>query len=60
MAGRCPLCGGRAIGQVGVDQYYCWDCFVEFNEKKQVFEIAEDGSLVSLGPVAQEASATLV
>ncbi|WP_018085647.1 hypothetical protein [Desulfurispora thermophila] len=49
----CPVCGGRATGKVGTEQYYCWDCCVEFRKNKegvQIFEVAEDGSLVSLDP----------
>ena len=41
----CPLCGGRAIGKIGVEQFYCWDCCVEYDSSQHVFEIAEDGSL---------------
>lgn len=43
---RCPLCGGKSVGRVGVDQYYCWDCCVEYDAANRVFAIAEDGSLV--------------
>lgn len=49
----CPVCGGRATGKVGTEQYYCWDCCVEFRKNKegvQIFEVAEDGSLVSFDP----------
>jgi hypothetical protein len=41
----CPVCGGKSVGQVGINQYYCWDCFVEYDSKNQVFSIAEDGTL---------------
>ena len=47
---QCPVCGGRTIGKVGVEQYYCWDCFVEFNnqaDKVVIYDLAEDGSLVA-------------
>ena len=27
----CPACGGRQVGKIGSDQYYCWNCFVEFD-----------------------------
>ncbi|MFA6808968.1 MAG: hypothetical protein WCR27_08240 [Eubacteriales bacterium] len=46
----CPVCGGRSIGKVGVDQYYCWDCCIEFNSRTEnvaVFELDEDGSLIA-------------
>jgi len=47
----CPVCNSRAIGKVGNDQYYCWDCFVEYSttgNQIQIYDIAEDGSLVNL------------
>jgi hypothetical protein len=50
---NCPVCGGKAIGKVGVDQYYCWDCCVEYRIDKEgvrIYEVAEDGSLVALDP----------
>ncbi|AVX30099.1 MAG: hypothetical protein ACOY3H_03510 [Bacillota bacterium] len=46
----CPVCGGKSTGKVGVDQYYCWDCFVEFRRQGneiQVYDVAEDGSLMA-------------
>ncbi|MHB1653414.1 MAG: hypothetical protein ACYCVD_13175 [Desulfitobacteriaceae bacterium] len=47
---NCPVCGGRTIGKVGVGQYYCWDCCVEFatqTDKIVIYDLAEDGSLVA-------------
>lgn len=47
---NCPSCGDRAIGKVGVEQYYCWGCCVEFaiqNDKVVIYDLAEDGSLVA-------------
>jgi len=44
----CPVCGRRSIGKVGVEQYFCWDCCVEFmNNGKdvRVFSIEDDGTL---------------
>lgn len=46
---NCPVCGGKAVGRVGQDQYYCWDCFLEYRqhgETTKIFSVAEDGSLV--------------
>jgi len=46
----CPVCGGRQIGKVGVEQYYCWDCCIEFNsnlDKVVVYDLEEDGTLVA-------------
>ncbi|MFA7467693.1 MAG: hypothetical protein WCY82_05440 [Desulfotomaculaceae bacterium] len=50
---HCPVCGGKSTGKVGVEQYYCWDCCVEYRKNKEgvnIFEVGEDGSLVSLDP----------
>ncbi|NLJ77152.1 MAG: hypothetical protein GX325_07850 [Peptococcaceae bacterium] len=50
---KCPICGGKANGKVGVDQYYCWNCCVEYRISKegvQIYELDEDGSLVALDP----------
>ncbi len=44
----CPVCGQRGIGKVGADQYYCWDCCVEFtvrNRDLKVFNVEVDGTL---------------
>lgn len=46
----CPVCGGRQIGKVGVLQFYCWDCCIEFNshtDKVVVYDLEEDGTLVA-------------
>ena len=37
------------MGKVGLDQYFCWDCHVQFssaNQRRRIWEIADDGSLV--------------
>ena len=47
---NCPVCSGRAIGKVGVEQFYCWDCCVEFtshSDKVVIYDLAEDGSLMA-------------
>ncbi|HWQ72074.1 MAG TPA: hypothetical protein VN370_07120 [Desulfitobacteriaceae bacterium] len=47
---KCPVCGGRSTGKVGVEQFFCWDCCVEFNnqsDKVIVYDLGEDGSLVA-------------
>ena len=47
---NCPNCNSNAVGKVGSEQFYCWNCFVEYNiagGKMQIFDIAEDGTLVS-------------
>ena len=46
---NCPVCSSkRAIGKVGSEQYYCWDCCVEFivrGEETTVFNVQPDGTL---------------
>jgi hypothetical protein len=47
---KCPNCGGRSIGRVGSEQYYCWDCCVEFNVGRgavRVWHVDPDGELVA-------------
>lgn len=54
---NCPVCSGRAIGKVGVEQFYCWDCCVEFTtqtDKVVIYDLAEDGSLVAWDDPALE------
>lgn len=55
---NCPVCNGRAIGKVGVEQFYCWDCCVEFanhTDKVVIYDLGEDGSLVAwIDPAIEE------
>ncbi|WP_048600420.1 hypothetical protein [Rubeoparvulum massiliense] len=48
----CPNCGSIDTGRVGTNQYYCWHCFVEFEQTgttaKHIYQVEEDGSLSSL------------
>jgi len=43
----CPLCGGKTVGKIGADQFYCWDCLVEYDSQNRVYQVAEDGSLIA-------------
>ncbi|PKM76053.1 MAG: hypothetical protein CVU90_14480 [Firmicutes bacterium HGW-Firmicutes-15] len=48
---RCPVCRGLQVGKVGSDQFYCWNCFLEFNYARgrlNLYEVGEDGSLISM------------
>jgi len=53
----CPSCGSRATGQVGPDQYYCWDCCVEWQAasdgQSQIFLIGEEGDLIPFADPAE-------
>jgi hypothetical protein len=45
---RCPRCHGGAVGRVGLAQWYCWDCCVEFTTTSrgvEVFTMDEEGEL---------------
>jgi hypothetical protein len=47
---KCPNCNGRCIGRVGSEQYYCWDCCVEFNVGRgavRIYHLDADGELVA-------------
>lgn len=45
---RCPVCGQRGVGKVGAEQFYCWDCCLEFSTQNQdikIFHVELDGTL---------------
>jgi hypothetical protein len=47
---RCPLCRSADTGKVGQNQYYCWQCLMEFNtnpsQSLSMFYVEADGSLI--------------
>jgi hypothetical protein len=48
---RCPQCNSRDIGKIGNNQFYCWNCFMEFalvGDEVKIYHVDEDGSLVSV------------
>ena len=52
----CPLCGQRGIGRVGADQYYCWDCCMEFmvrNQELKMYQVEVDGTLTLYDDILQ-------
>ncbi|MCL6596405.1 MAG: hypothetical protein K6V73_09380 [Firmicutes bacterium] len=56
----CPRCRGRAVGRVGMAQWYCWDCCVEFGRGPrglEVFLLDEEGERTSLDLAAEEGAA---
>lgn len=58
---RCPHCNCRDIGKIGANQFYCWGCFMEFSvtgEEVRVYEVAEDGSLISVGELPGDLEVT--
>jgi len=45
----CPKCKSRAIGKIGQNQYYCWDCNIEFVTTKdgyRMYRLESDGTLL--------------
>lgn len=53
---KCPVCGGLQVGKVGSDQYFCWNCYLEFNYnrgKLNLYEVAEDGTLTAVEESSQ-------
>lgn len=54
---RCPNCNGKNIGKIGVQQFYCWTCFIEMaviNNELTVHQVEVDGSLSSLNDIFTE------
>lgn len=54
---KCPRCSGRTVGRVGVNQFYCGECCIEFFISVRgtaIYEIADDGSLVPALTGSQE------
>ena len=49
---KCQLCNTINTGKVGTDQYYCWNCLVEFTmagpDGFTAYFVDEEGALVSL------------
>ena len=45
----CPKCGSKSVGRIGQNQYYCWDCNIEFIQTDRgvrMFRVEPDGTLV--------------
>ncbi|WP_010630280.1 hypothetical protein [Sporolactobacillus vineae] len=54
---KCPNCGNKNIGKLGINQYYCWNCFIELtltDGKLSLSQIEEDGSLTTLNDLFKE------
>ncbi|SLB11130.1 Uncharacterised protein [Mycobacteroides abscessus subsp. massiliense] len=53
----CPNCKSKDIGKIGVNQYYCWGCFIELTVAKgkiATHQVEEDGTLSSLDDLFSE------
>ncbi|HZG70624.1 MAG TPA: hypothetical protein VEY51_03725 [Chondromyces sp.] len=54
---NCPNCRSKDIGKIGVNQYYCWNCFIELSVTGEIIhthQVEEDGSLSSLDDLFAE------
>lgn len=52
---HCPHCESRSVGRVAADQYYCWECCIEFaqsGEAVRCFQVNEEGELLRFDPEA--------
>ncbi len=48
---HCPACGTCDIGKVGTNQFYCWNCLLEFakeSEEVTFYYVESDGTLVDI------------
>ncbi|MDP4164361.1 MAG: hypothetical protein Q8906_12425 [Bacillota bacterium] len=54
---KCPNCQSKDIGKIGINQYYCWTCFIELTVAKgfiHTHQVEEDGTLSSLDDLFEE------
>ncbi len=54
---KCPNCHSKDIGKIGVNQFYCWSCFIEMTVASGLIlthQVEEDGSLSSLDDLFEE------
>jgi len=59
----CPNCHSKDIGKIGINQYYCWNCFIELSLTKGMIhthQVEEDGSLSSLDDLFEEDERRLI
>ncbi len=54
---KCPNCCSKNIGKIGINQYYCWVCFIELTITDGLIhthQVEEDGTLSSLDDLFDE------
>ena len=44
----CPVCNKKQVGKIGENQFFCWNCHVEFNNAAEVYMISEEGNLTKV------------
>ncbi len=45
---KCPACGGRQLGKLRKNFFFCWNCYLEIKMEgstTELFSIEEDGNL---------------
>ena len=45
----CHKCKSRATGRIGLNQFYCWDCNIEFVSTKdgvRMYRLEDDGTAI--------------
>ncbi|MBP3039374.1 hypothetical protein J9303_07730 [Bacillaceae bacterium Marseille-Q3522] len=53
----CPNCSSKNIGKIGINQYYCWNCYIELTLSDGIIhthQVEEDGTLSSLDDLFDE------
>lgn len=49
---RCPVCAGNATGRIGQNEWYCWECCIEFQDlgsgQVDCFVLDSEGNRVRL------------
>lgn len=48
----CPACGSTRLGRIGANHYYCGDCCMELQYRRdqvELFSVDEEGNLVPAG-----------
>lgn len=54
---KCPNCQSKDLGKIGMNQYYCWNCFIELSIGEDTIythQVEEDGTLSSLDDLFDE------
>ena len=59
---KCPNCKSIDVDKIGVNQYYCWNCFIEMTISKgqiNTHQVEEDGTLSSLDDLFSDDERTI-
>ena len=59
---HCLNCGGKHLGKIGIQVYYCWTCYIELaveKDKLSLHQIEADGSLSPLNDLFTDEERTI-